>query len=293
LQHRLRHITSIQVANLSPHLLEPLKERPDLTECASFDPTPHSRSTSQVSDITISPPTSGKRLHSRQISRSRPLASTSRTESSASSSLTANGSTSYHGHECPSQQAKERLENSYDEGLFPTFLTLSPPSAPTFSPIMKESSSTPKSTPSVRNSASKPKPKDSRNQNVSSQSSRKVQRNMNRSTPNSFSPNAKMDTVSANDLKTPFFISQVHRPSTNPQFGNIDAPGDFADWVDSTSSFLAVVLWGRVDAPHSSPYQQETECYFSGWFPVAEWQVNLQDMHSISHSVCVLFSPFS
>ncbi|KAF8525195.1 hypothetical protein BU17DRAFT_84116 [Hysterangium stoloniferum] len=46
-------------------------------------------------------------------------------------------------------------------------------------------------------------------------------------------------------LETPFYISSIHLPSTNPKFFQIDAETEFAPWADTSGSRLKASVWGR------------------------------------------------
>lgn len=66
------------------------------------------------------------------------------------------------------------------------------------------------------------------------------------SRPSSRGPDVQQDDP-APSLPTPFYISSIHQPSTNPTFSHLDPERDFANWADITSSKLQVVIWGRTE----------------------------------------------
>lgn len=91
----------------------------------------------------------------------------------------------------------------------------------------------------------------------------------------------------------PFFISSIHHPSTNPCWTDLDASGDFAEWVDRQQSRVVATLWGRVDessawsnlkgkAKDVDPEETNDE----NWKVLVEWDVQMDKLEKVEASVC-------
>lgn len=92
----------------------------------------------------------------------------------------------------------------------------------------------------------------------------------------------------------PFFISSLHRPSTNPSWTDLDASGDFAEWTDRHQSQVTVTLWGRVDECSGSAWSslkgkgKDTglgEPDEEHWKVLVEWDVHLDRLEKVEASV--------
>jgi hypothetical protein len=90
-------------------------------------------------------------------------------------------------------------------------------------------------------------------------------------------------TSSRRDAPVPFFISDVHRPSTNPLFDQIDPHTDFSGWVDQSNTVLTATLWGRTgvsQVPSTSKADQEQH-----WVILEQWSFDTSDLIPLPSSV--------
>ncbi|KAF8604981.1 hypothetical protein BDV93DRAFT_605491 [Ceratobasidium sp. AG-I] len=103
-------------------------------------------------------------------------------------------------------------------------------------------------------------------------------------------------STSAEELPSsvPFFISSLHRPSTNPSWTDLDAGGDFAEWTDRHQSQVTVTVWGRVDEcsgwTWSSPKgkgkgAEPEESDEEHWKVLVEWDVHLDKLEKVDPNV--------
>ncbi|KEP54916.1 coiled-coil family protein [Rhizoctonia solani 123E] len=92
----------------------------------------------------------------------------------------------------------------------------------------------------------------------------------------------------------PFFISSIHRPSTNPSWADLDANGDFAEWVDRQQSRVSVALWGRVDGCSASAWSNlkgkdkeigSEEPDEDNWKVLVEWEVQMDKLEKVEATV--------
>ncbi|KAG9100842.1 hypothetical protein FS749_012561 [Ceratobasidium sp. UAMH 11750] len=92
----------------------------------------------------------------------------------------------------------------------------------------------------------------------------------------------------------PFFISSLHRPSTNPCWTELDAGGDFAEWTDRHQSQVTATLWGRVDECSASAWSnlkgkgKETgpdETDEGDWKILVEWDVQMDKLEKVEASL--------
>ncbi|CAE6518222.1 unnamed protein product [Rhizoctonia solani] len=92
----------------------------------------------------------------------------------------------------------------------------------------------------------------------------------------------------------PFFISSIHRPSTNPSWTDLDANGDFAGWVDRQQSRVTVALWGRVDECSASAWSNlkgkdkdigSDEPNEDNWKVLVEWDVQMDKLEKAEATV--------
>ncbi|QRW18997.1 Vacuolar sorting 38 and autophagy-related subunit 14 [Rhizoctonia solani] len=92
----------------------------------------------------------------------------------------------------------------------------------------------------------------------------------------------------------PFFISSIHRPSTNPSWTDLDANGDFADWVDRQQNRVTVALWGRVDECSASAWSNlkgkdkdigSDETNNANWKVLVEWDVQMDRLEKVETTV--------
>ncbi|CAE6429749.1 unnamed protein product [Rhizoctonia solani] len=92
----------------------------------------------------------------------------------------------------------------------------------------------------------------------------------------------------------PFFISSIHRPSTNPSWMDLDANGDFAGWVDCQQSRVTVALWGRVDECSASAWSNlkgkdkdigPEETNNDDWKILVEWDVQMDSLEKVEATV--------
>ncbi|CAE6429593.1 unnamed protein product [Rhizoctonia solani] len=92
----------------------------------------------------------------------------------------------------------------------------------------------------------------------------------------------------------PFFISSIHRPSTNPSWADLDANGDFAEWVDRQQSRVGVALWGRVDECSASAWSNlkgkdkdigSEEPDEDNWKVLVEWEVQMDKLEKVEAAV--------
>ncbi|QRV76150.1 Vacuolar sorting 38 and autophagy-related subunit 14 [Ceratobasidium sp. AG-Ba] len=101
-------------------------------------------------------------------------------------------------------------------------------------------------------------------------------------------------SIHGEESSVPFFISSVHRPSTNPCWTDLDASGDFAEWTDRHQSQLTVTLWGRVDecsawawsnlkgkAKDTSPDDADED----EWKILVEWDIQLDKLEKVEPSL--------
>ncbi|KDN50331.1 hypothetical protein RSAG8_01667, partial [Rhizoctonia solani AG-8 WAC10335] len=88
----------------------------------------------------------------------------------------------------------------------------------------------------------------------------------------------------------PFFISPIHRPSTNPSWTGLDANGDFAEWVDRQQSQIIVALWGRVNECSASAWSNlkgkdkgigSDEPNEDNWKVLVEWDVQMDKLEKV------------
>ncbi|KAG8717105.1 hypothetical protein FRC08_008183 [Ceratobasidium sp. 394] len=91
----------------------------------------------------------------------------------------------------------------------------------------------------------------------------------------------------------PFFISSLHRPSTNPCWTELDAGGDFAEWTDRHQSQVTATLWGRVDECSASAWSnlkgkgKETgpdETDEGDWKILVEWDIQMDKLEKVEAS---------
>ncbi|GJJ13923.1 hypothetical protein Clacol_008180 [Clathrus columnatus] len=90
---------------------------------------------------------------------------------------------------------------------------------------------------------------------------------------------------------TPFYISPIHKPSTNPMFTHLDPEREFANWADITSPRFQVIIWGcsnqtdkfteDVKGKGKETIDPVTESTFmkpnSSWQILDEWIVDLDE----------------
>ncbi|KAG8741552.1 hypothetical protein FRC10_002729 [Ceratobasidium sp. 414] len=98
----------------------------------------------------------------------------------------------------------------------------------------------------------------------------------------------------AEESGVPFFISSLHRPSTNPCWTDLDAGGDFAEWTDRHQSQVTVTLWGRMDecsawawsnlkGKGKEPGLDETD--EDDWKILVEWVVQMDKLEKVEASL--------
>ncbi|CEL57573.1 UV radiation resistance-associated gene protein OS=Homo sapiens GN=UVRAG PE=1 SV=1 [Rhizoctonia solani AG-1 IB] len=92
----------------------------------------------------------------------------------------------------------------------------------------------------------------------------------------------------------PFFISSIHRPSTNPSWTDLDAKGDFAGWIDRQRNRVTVALWGRVDECSASAWSNlkgkdkdigTEEANDANWKILVEWDVQMEKLEKVEATV--------
>ncbi|CAE6421807.1 unnamed protein product [Rhizoctonia solani] len=92
----------------------------------------------------------------------------------------------------------------------------------------------------------------------------------------------------------PFFISSIHRPSTNPSWTDLDAKGDFAGWIDRQRNRVTVALWGRVDECSASAWSNlkgkdkdmgTEESNDANWKILVEWDVQMEKLEKVEATV--------
>ncbi|KAH7345141.1 UV radiation resistance protein and autophagy-related subunit 14-domain-containing protein [Rhizoctonia solani] len=114
------------------------------------------------------------------------------------------------------------------------------------------------------------------------------------SPPPSRSASPARSFVEDRQATVPFFISSIHRPSTNPSWTDLDADGDFAEWVDRQQSRVTIALWGRVDecsAPAWSNLKGKDKDLGSegsnedNWKVLVEWDVQMDKLEKVEATV--------
>ncbi|CAE7179473.1 unnamed protein product [Rhizoctonia solani] len=114
------------------------------------------------------------------------------------------------------------------------------------------------------------------------------------SPPPSRSASPARSFVEDRQATVPFFISSIHRPSTNPSWADLDANGDFAAWVDRQQSRVTVALWGRVDEHSTSAWSNikgkdkdigPEEPNEDNWKVLVEWDVQMGQLEKVEATV--------
>ncbi|CAE6454256.1 unnamed protein product [Rhizoctonia solani] len=114
------------------------------------------------------------------------------------------------------------------------------------------------------------------------------------SPPPSRSASPARSFVEDRQATVPFFISSIHRPSTNPSWTDLDANGDFAEWVDRHQSRVTVALWGRVDECSASAWSnlkgKDKDIGSDGsnednWKVLVEWDVQMDKLEKVEATV--------
>ncbi|KAG8691266.1 hypothetical protein FRC11_005424 [Ceratobasidium sp. 423] len=95
----------------------------------------------------------------------------------------------------------------------------------------------------------------------------------------------------------PFFISSIHWPSTNPSWTDLDANGDFAEWVDRQQSRVTVAVWGRVDECSALAWSNlkgkdkdigSDEPNEDNWKVLVEWDVQMDKLQKVEATVIAI-----
>ncbi|KZS90305.1 hypothetical protein SISNIDRAFT_457834 [Sistotremastrum niveocremeum HHB9708] len=97
-------------------------------------------------------------------------------------------------------------------------------------------------------------------------------------------------TPKSSETPKPFYVSPVHRPSTNPKFWHMDHHSDFDPSADKSSSRVTLKLWGRVPVDRGrstlgvDSKGKGKETLHSGpetpheWRIMEEWDIDLQEL---------------
>ncbi|KAJ1311591.1 hypothetical protein OPQ81_010070 [Rhizoctonia solani] len=152
----------------------------------------------------------------------------------------------------------------------------------------KVSSTTPKRTGSVRKSNGPMTNGSARTPSISSPKSINFPHTP--SPPPTRSASPARSFVEDRQATVPFFISSIHRASTNPSWTDLDANGDFAEWVDRQQSRVTVTLWGRVDECSASAWSNlkgkdkgicSDEPTEDNWRVLVEWDVQMDRLEKV------------
>lgn len=116
------------------------------------------------------------------------------------------------------------------------------------------------------------------------------------SRPSSRGQDAPQDSPSPS-FPTPFYISSIHQPSTNPTFAHLDPEREFANWADITASKFQVAIWGRTDKSNTDFKDRGKDTVTQSvlgktftWQILDEWTVDLDATTLFNPDVCLFFS---
>ena len=91
------------------------------------------------------------------------------------------------------------------------------------------------------------------------------------------------------DTATPFYISRVHRPSTNPEFILNIEETPIPEWVDTSSQTLNIALWARAAASWISKNSVKGKDAAiddsSSWDCLCKWDLDLTHAEPLPEEV--------
>jgi hypothetical protein len=92
---------------------------------------------------------------------------------------------------------------------------------------------------------------------------------------------------------SPFYISSVHRPSTNPSWIALDPEREFSPWADFRASKFRVSVLGNFSHDGTSTIKGSSKgkesADVSGWRVLAQWEVDLNDLQPLPDDVGASF----
>lgn len=122
---------------------------------------------------------------------------------------------------------------------------------------------------------------------TSSRGSAKSLRESQRTFPNSPPPTPPPTETTA--YITPFYMSPIHLPSTNPEFVISLEEESIPEWVDTSSDVLTVSLWGRAASHSLSRMSSKGKTVAvdssDGWVCHHQWDLDLTRAEPLSEEV--------